>query len=129
MWRQRCISLPGCISLPDEMNTLPEERTQYMSRALQKRGFYYGWLVAFAGTIGVIMSVPGQTTGVSVYTNHLLQSLPITRVQLSLTYMLGTLGSACLLPVVGRLLDKLGPRILGAVAPLCLALIAHIHHP
>jgi MFS family permease len=104
------------------MNTLSEQPAEVLSRTSRKPGFYYGWVVAIAGTIGVIMSVPGQTMGVSVYTNHLLQSLPINRVQLSLTYMLGTLASAALLPTVGRLLDRFGARTLGAIAPLCLAL-------
>lgn len=104
------------------MNTLLEECPETLPRALEKRGFYYGWIVAAAGTIGVIMSVPGQTMGVSVYTNHLLHGLTIDRVQLSFAYMLGTFGSAFLLPVVGRLLDKFGARSLGAIASFSLAL-------
>ncbi len=68
------------------------------------------------------MSVPGQTMGVSVYTNHLLRNLPVDRVQLSMAYMFGTLGSAALLPMVGRLLDRFGARRMGTVAALGLAL-------
>ena len=90
--------------------------------ALDERGFYYGWVILAAGTVGIIMSVPGQTMGVSVYTNHLLASLPIDRVQLSFAYLLGTMSSAFLLPMVGRLLDRLGARVLGTAASVCLAL-------
>jgi OFA family oxalate/formate antiporter-like MFS transporter len=98
------------------------ERPDTFILRLQRRGLYYGWIVAIAGTVGVVLSVPGQTMGVSVYTNHLLQSLPVDRVQLSMAYMFGTLVSAALLPVVGRLLDRFGARRMGTVAPLGLAL-------
>ncbi|MFP5206190.1 MAG: MFS transporter [Acidobacteriota bacterium] len=104
------------------MKPRPKQQPEGIPGALDERGFYYGWVVLAAGTIGIIMSVPGQTMGVSVYTNHLLASLPIDRVMLSFAYLLGTLGSAFLLPLVGRLLDRLGARVLGTAASVCLAL-------
>lgn len=88
---------------------------------MERRGWYYGWVVLLAGTVGVIMSVPGQTMGVSVYTEPLVESLHVTRVELSLAYMFGTLASAMLLPFVGRLLDSLGARFVGVLASLGLA--------
>ncbi|HEU4637150.1 MAG TPA: hypothetical protein VFS41_13280, partial [Edaphobacter sp.] len=48
-----------------------------------RRGVYYGWVVLLAGTVGIIMSVPGQTMGVSIYTDPLLTSLHMSRVDLS----------------------------------------------
>jgi hypothetical protein len=33
---------------------------------------FYGWPIAAAGALGVLMSVPGQTMGVSVFTDSLL---------------------------------------------------------
>jgi MFS family permease len=93
-----------------------------MPEALQRSGIYYGWVAMVAGTVGVVMSVPGQTMGVSVYTDHLIQGLSISRTELSLAYMLGTLASALLLPMVGRLLDHLGVRLLGVIASIGLAL-------
>ncbi|HSP27282.1 MAG TPA: hypothetical protein VLN74_01950, partial [Ilumatobacteraceae bacterium] len=47
-------------------------------------GFYYGWVVLVAGTLGMIASVPGQTTGVSVFTDDLSDSSGLTRLQLSI---------------------------------------------
>ncbi|NCN27815.1 MFS transporter [bacterium] len=88
---------------------------------LQKRGFYYGWVVLLSGTLGIIMSVPGQTMGVSVYTDSLIEALGIDRTRLSLVYMLGTIGSALLLPFAGRILDKVGARVLAGTATLALA--------
>lgn len=103
------------------MTSKLQPKPEGIPRVLDERGVYYGWVVLAAGTIGVIMSVPGQTMGVSVYTNHLLASLPIDRVMLSFAYLLGTLTSAFLLPVVGRLLDRFGARLLGTIASVCLA--------
>lgn len=83
---------------------------------LNSKGIYYGWVVVVFGTIGVVMSVPGQTMGVSVYTEHLIKALGINRTQLSLAYMFGTLSSAFLLPFAGKLLDRIGARIMGGFA-------------
>jgi len=100
-----------------KMNSLPN-----LPQKLQARGIYYGWVIIAAGTLGVIMSVPGQTMGVSVYTEFLIKSLNINRLELSLAYMCGTLTSAFLLPMAGRLMDKLGTRRMGAFASFFLAL-------
>lgn len=90
--------------------------TKNLALKLNKNGFYYGWIVAVVGTIGVVMSVPGQTMGVSVFTEYLIQALEIDRTQLSLAYMFGTLSSALLLPYAGKILDKVGARVLAGLA-------------
>jgi len=72
--------------------------------------FFYGWIVIFAGIIGIIMSIPGQTIGVSVFTDHLIGSLDIGRVNLSTAYMVGTILSGLCIPFAGRLYDKYGVR-------------------
>jgi MFS transporter, OFA family, oxalate/formate antiporter len=87
-----------------------------LPQALHRLGIYYGWVILAAGSIGVIMSVPGQTMGVSVFTDHLLESLGISRVQLSLSYLCGTLLSGLLLPAAGRLLDRIGSRAMAVGA-------------
>ena len=56
------------------------------------------------------MSMPGQTIGVSVFTEPLMNSLSIGRDDLSLAYMLGTIGSSFLLPWAGRKYDQFGVR-------------------
>ena len=88
---------------------------------LHRHGIYYGWIALFAGTVGVLMSIPGQTMGVSVFTEFLIADLGISRLDLSFTYLAGTLGSAFLLPKAGRLLDYFGARVLAAIASLSLA--------
>ncbi len=78
--------------------------------------FFYGWIILAAGTVGTLMSVPGQTMGVSVFTENLLRDLDINRNNLSLAYLLGTLGSGLLIPRAGKLYDRFGARIMGLVA-------------
>lgn len=39
--------------------------------APRRAPFFYGWVVVVASTIGVVMSIPGQTMGVSVFTDPL----------------------------------------------------------
>ncbi|MEE2658005.1 MAG: MFS transporter [Candidatus Latescibacterota bacterium] len=71
---------------------------------------FYGWLIIPVATVGVLFSAPGQTIGVSVFTEDLMVTTGLTRVQISLTYLVGTLGGALLLPRAGRIYDRLGAR-------------------
>lgn len=93
-----------------------------LPQKLAQHRIYYGWVVIATGTIGVIMSIPGQTMGISVFSDHLIQSLGLSRVELSSAYMIGTLASALILPYAGRLLDRLGARFLATLASSGLAL-------
>ena len=83
--------------------------------------FFYGWLVLVLGTLGVVASMPGQTTGLSVFTDPLIQSTGLSRSQLSNAYLLGTLASGLLLPYGGVLLDRVGARLMGALSASALA--------
>ena len=84
-------------------------------------GFYYGWVVLVAGTIGIFASVPGQTAGVSVFTDHLTEATGLTRLQLSIAYLVGTGTSGFLLPLGGRVIDRRGSRVVAVAAVLGLA--------
>lgn len=86
---------------------------------------FYGWAILGASVLGVVASIPGQTIGVSVFTDHLISATGLSRVQLANAYLVGTLTSGCLLPYGGKVLDRLGARqtvILAAIglgATLC----------
>lgn len=86
--------------------------------------FYYGWVVLAAGTVGIMASVPGQTAGVSVFTDDLTAATGLTRLQLSIAYLIGTGTSGFVLPRGGRLVDVRGSRVaaLGAVLGLAATL-------
>lgn len=84
-------------------------------------GFYYGWVVLAAGTIGVFASIPGQTAGVSVFTDDLSDTTGLGRLQLSIAYLIGTGTSGILLPRGGRAIDRYGARVVAFAAALGLA--------
>lgn len=84
--------------------------------------FFYGWVVLAVGTVGIVASVPGQTTGISVFTDPLLEATGLTRLQLTNAYLFGTLASGVLLPFGGRLLDAVGARVMGPAAALGMTL-------
>ena len=63
-----------------------------------------------AGTIGIICSIPGQTMGVSVFTDHLIENLEISRTSLGMAYLVGTIFSGFLVSWMGRWLDRNGLR-------------------
>jgi len=84
--------------------------------------FFYGWFVVAMGTLGVLFSVPGQTMGVSVFTDHLIGELNISRDQISLAYMFGTIGSSLFLTLAGKWYDRYGVRLVMGGATLTLAL-------
>ncbi len=84
--------------------------------------FFYGWVILAVSTLGIAMSIPGQTMGVSVFTDHLIAATGLSRLELSNAYLLGTLSSGLLLPYGGSLLDRLGARRL--VVIVCAGLAA-----
>lgn len=72
---------------------------------------WWPWLsvVVAAGVISA-MTAPGQTAGLSVFTDPLIQSIGVSRTDLSLSYLIGTLVGAAAQPLVGRALDRFGVR-------------------
>ncbi|QIA08272.1 MFS transporter [Draconibacterium halophilum] len=85
--------------------------------------FFYGWVILFAATVGVLFSAPGQTTGVSTFTDYLIENIGINRDQISTAYMFGTIGSSFILTYAGTLYDKYGARWVGMAAALTLGFV------
>jgi len=83
--------------------------------------FYYGWVVLVVGSVGVLASIPGQTAGVSVFTDDLTATTGLSRLQLAIAYLIGTGTSGLVLPFGGRALDVWGPRVVASVATVGLA--------
>ncbi len=84
--------------------------------------FFYGWVILFAGTVGVIFSAPGQTMGVSTFTDYLINAIGINRNQISTAYMIGTIASSFVLTWAGKKYDRYGARWTGMAAAFLLAL-------
>ncbi|MFW6366786.1 MAG: MFS transporter [Spirochaetota bacterium] len=85
--------------------------------------FFYGYVIVGASALGMIFSAPGQTVGVSVFTDHLIEALSIPRVTLSAAYMTGTITSAFLISYAGVVVDRMGIRLVAACASVGLGLI------
>ena len=85
--------------------------------------FYYGWMILLWSALGILMSVPGQTIGVSVFTDSLLEVLGVSRDQLSLAYMMGTIASSLVLSWAGKMYDRFGARPVSLIATVGLALV------
>ncbi len=85
--------------------------------------FFYGWMVLFWGVVGVLLSVPGQTTGVSAFIEPLIHDLGIDRFDLSVAYMIGTFSSSFLITPAGKLFDRVGARWMGGGACLLLGVV------
>ncbi|MGB2330355.1 MAG: MFS transporter [Pseudomonadales bacterium] len=83
----------------------------------------YGWVIWIFSTLGFLFSVPGQTMGMAVFTDYLIDALTLSRTELSIAYLVGTLLSALCLPRAGRLFDQHGGRIMMAGSSVLLALM------
>jgi MFS family permease len=79
-----------------------------------------GWLVLVAGAIGIFMTTPGQTVGVSSFVDLLAVDTGLTRERVLVLYSLGTLLGILPAPLVGRLVDRYGPRRMVLFAALAL---------
>ena len=85
--------------------------------------FFYGWAIWLLSTLGFLMSIPGQTMGMAVFTDTFIETLGLSRTQLSIAYFVGTVGSALFLTRAGRWYDRVGARTMVVGAALGLALV------
>ena len=90
----------------------------------RKFPFFYGWWIALVGTIGAVATMPGQTGGVSVFTDIIIKELELTRLQVSSAYMVGTAASGFLLPWGGIFFDQFGARRSATFSTLGLGIAA-----
>lgn len=88
-----------------------------MQRSLivEKTPFYYGWVILAAGTLGVVMTSPGQTYAVSIFIEHFISDLGLSRSLVSTLYAGGTLAGSMALAYVGRQIDRRGSRFMVVV--------------
>jgi hypothetical protein len=86
-----------------------------------KSPVFYGYVVLIVGTLGIYCSIPGQTIGVSVFTDPVKDALGLSRNQFSNSYMIGTILSALVIGRAGIWFDKYGARYVAFFAALSLA--------
>ena len=77
---------------------------------VHKSPVYYGWIVMVAGTLGLVMTSPGQSYVISIFIESFIADLEISRSLISSLYTAATLTGSFALPFVGRLIDRYGSR-------------------
>ncbi len=84
----------------------------YDSRLVNKSPIFYGWIILLIGTLGKIMSSPGQTYSVSIFLEYFIADLNLSRAVVSMLYGMGTLVGSFALPYIGRYIDRYGSRLM-----------------
>jgi MFS family permease len=80
-------------------------------------------LMVAAGGILTAMTFPGQTAGLSPFTEPLLDELNIDRTAISFSYLIATLAGALVMPILGRAMDKYGAKRAIIVVGILLAVV------
>ncbi len=75
-----------------------------------ERAVFHGWRILVLATLTGALTGPGQTIGVSVFIDHIIEDLALTRSQVAIAYLIGTMLGALTLPGVGRWIDRVGAR-------------------
>jgi MFS transporter, OFA family, oxalate/formate antiporter len=92
------------------------------SRVVQWSPVPYSWVVLVAGSLGIMATLPGQTQGVSVFLDAIIVDLGLSRSLVSTLYLVGTVAGSMVLPFVGRLIDRRGPRLTVTIVAALFAL-------
>jgi OFA family oxalate/formate antiporter-like MFS transporter len=108
-------------------------RTEFSSRVVvipvnwpfdpKRSPIYYGWVVWLFSTLGFLLSIPGQTMGMAVFTEPFIEVFGLSRTQLSMAYLCGTIGSSLFLTQAGRWYDQFGGRVMIATSSAALGLM------
>jgi predicted MFS family arabinose efflux permease len=82
---------------------------------------YYGWVVVGTAMACSALSAPGQSFALSLYIEHLIRDVGITRVQVSSIYAGATLAAAATLPLFGAWADRTSARRFMGIVLLAIA--------
>ena len=91
------------------------------SSLVRRSPVYYGWVVLGISTLGMAATLPGQTAGVSLFIDAFIEDLGLSRSAVSWFYTVATVLGSLALPLVGRLVDRYGPRRMAVVVIVGLA--------
>jgi MFS family permease len=72
---------------------------------------YYGWTIVVVGMVCSALSSPGQSFALSLYIEHLIADVGISRVGISSLYAAATLTAAAALPLFGAVADRVSARV------------------
>jgi MFS family permease len=75
------------------------------------RSFYGNVVLACAGCV-ILVAMPGQSFGLSMFLDDMLEDLGISRSEVSWTWMVALLASGSFLPAAGYIFDRYGAKVL-----------------
>ncbi|MBS1807251.1 MAG: MFS transporter [Acidobacteria bacterium] len=102
------------------MNSLPAVASRPMIARLP---FYYGWVNMLIAAFAMVGTLPGRTQGLGLITEPLLKDLQLDRVQFAQINLWATLIGSLFCIGVGRLLDRVGSRIVVTVVSVLLGTV------
>lgn len=83
---------------------------------------YYGWTVLAVAGLALFASGPGQSHTFSVFVEPVGEDLALSKSAIAIAYGAATLVAALLLPRMGKLVDRHGPRRMMLIVSLVLGL-------
>jgi MFS family permease len=84
--------------------------------------FFYGWAILAVTSLAIFSSGPGQSHTFSVFVDPITKDLGLSKQAISIAYGLATLVAALMLPKMGKLVDRFGPRLMTTWVALGLGL-------
>jgi MFS family permease len=89
---------------------------------IPKPGFYYGWVMLGLSVLAMVGTLPGRTQGLGLITEKLQQDLRLGDVEYANINLWATLIGALFCIGVGRLMDRIGARVVLSALALGLGL-------
>ena len=74
------------------------------------QNFFFGWLIVFVAMLGIFVSGPGQSHTFSVFIGPITAELGLSPTVIATAYGVASLAAAFCLPLMGRLIDRIGAR-------------------
>lgn len=74
--------------------------------------FFYGWVILPVAGLAMFISGPGQTYSFSVFVDPMRDELGLSQTGFAAIYTAGSLTAAVAMVLIGRLLDRLGARVM-----------------
>jgi hypothetical protein len=99
-------------------------RTHKPSGAYARLPFYYGWVMVGMAALAMVGTLPGRTQGLGLITESLLRDLQLDRGVFAQMNLWATLLGALSCLGIGRLVDRLGARVVLTVVSLSLGGVA-----
>jgi MFS family permease len=99
--------------MPVVRDAAPDDREPLTSGTEHRSHRWFpGWTMLSISAAAQYMSAPGQSYSVATFKGPMQGELAVSETDYSLAYSVATVLSACLLPFVGRSVDRFGARIM-----------------